>query len=178
MNENSEEVQLSFLPEGWVNIDVAGNRLSLFLRNYPFEEKFADIGKKFEERRYEERKKEAVIRQIKRTREARHFDFYSDVELVNELHIGGRESAAGRKAFEFFGLLKLFLACMLKNTVQVTDVYQELLDNPVLQLECFDDSRLPSYDVLAAFDRDMNRYGLMGEVRRIAVNTIFPVQGT
>ena len=89
------------------------------------------------------------------------------------IHIGERESAAGRKGFEFFGLLKLFLACMLKNTVQVTDVYQELLDNPVLQLECFAAGRLPSYDVLAAFDRDMNRYGLMSEVRRIAVDTNF-----
>ena len=127
MKENTKEVQLSFLPEGWVNIDVAGNRLSLFLRNYPFKEKFANISKEFEERRYEERKGEAAVRKIKRTGEARHFDFYEDVELVNELHIGGRESAAGRKAFDFFGLLKLFLACMLKNTVQVTDVYQELL---------------------------------------------------
>ena len=112
MKENTKEVQLSFLPEGWVNIDVAGNRLSLFLRNYPFEEKFADISKKFEERRYEERKVEAAVRKIKRSGEARHFDFYEDVELVNELHIGGRESAAGRKAFDFFGLLKLFLACI------------------------------------------------------------------
>jgi hypothetical protein len=173
MNENTKELQLSFLPQGWVNIDVTGNRLSLFMRNYPFEGKFADIRTTFEELRYKERKEEAAVRKIKRTRETEHFEFCEDVELVNELHIGGRESAAGRKGFEFFGLLKLFLACMLKNTVQVTAVYQELLDNPVLQLECFDDGRLPSYDVLAAFDRDMNRYGLMAEVRRIAVDTNF-----
>ncbi len=172
MNGNTEQFQLSFLPEGWVNIDVTGNRLSLFLRNYPFKEKFDSVSKKFEKHRYEERKEEAAIRKIKRADEAHNFDFYDDVALV-ELDIGERQSAAGRKAFEFFGLLKVFLACMLKNTVQVTDVYQELLDNPLLQLECFADGRLPSYDVLAAFDRDMNRYGLMGEVRRISVDTNF-----
>ena len=173
MNENREEVHLSFLPEGWVNIDVAGNRLSLLLRNYPFENKFGEIAETFEKQRYAERKREAMERESNRIVEDNHFDFYRDQEIINERHSGERQSAAGRKAFEFFGLLKLFFACMLKNTVQVTEVYQELLDNPVLQLECFDGGHLPSYDVLAAFDRDMNRYGLMGEVRKIAVGTNF-----
>ena len=176
MNENVREVQLSFLPEGWVNIDPSGNRLSLFLRNYPFEDNFGSIAETFEKLRYEERKREAMMREAKRIAQDNHFDFYSDEDLVNELHVQTRQSAAGRKAFEFFGLLKLFFACMLKNTVQVTEVYQELLDNPVLQLECFDGGRLPSYDVLAAFDRDMNRYGLMAEVRKIAVGTNFSEQ--
>jgi len=173
MNENTGEVQLSFLPEGWVNLDTNGNRLSIFLRNYPFKDNFGGIAETFENRRYEERKQEAMMREAKRIAEDNHFDFYSDEDLVNELHVQTRQSAAGRKAFEFFGLLKLFFACMLKNTVQVSEVYQELLDNPVLQLECFDGGCLPSYDVLAAFDRDMNRYGLMAEVRKIAVGTNF-----
>ena len=101
----------------------------------PFEEKFSDIAIKFVERRYQERNEESARCQLKRACEGDHFDFYEDIEFVNELPISSRESAAGRKAFDFFGLLKLFLSCMLKNTVQITDVYQELLDNQVLQLE-------------------------------------------
>jgi len=176
MNEDAGEVQLNFLPEGWVNINASGNRLSLFLRNYPFEDHFGGIAQTFEKRRYEERKREAMMRKAQPIAKDNHFDFYRDENLINELHVQRRQSAAGRKAFEFFGLLKLFFACMLKNTVQVSEVYEELLDNPVLQLECFDGGRLPSYDVLAAFDRDMNRYGLMAEVRKIAVGTNFSEQ--
>ena len=118
MNENTGEVQLSFLPEGWVNLDTNGNRLSILLRNYPFKENFGGIAEMFEKRRYEERKEEAMMREAKRITQDNHFDFYSNEDLINELHVQKRRSAAGRKAFEFFGLLKLFFACMLKNTVQ------------------------------------------------------------
>ncbi len=59
-----EEYQQSFIPEGWVNIDRSQNRLSVFLRNYPFEEKFEGIREKFERYRYEERKKAGVMRKI------------------------------------------------------------------------------------------------------------------
>lgn len=53
----------------------------------------------------------------------------------------------------------------------MTDVHQEMEDNPVLLVECFPDGKRPSYDVLAAYDRDMNRFGLMKELRKIAVET-------
>ena len=35
--------QLSFIPPGWISLDLRGNRLVIFLRNYPFEEKFSGI---------------------------------------------------------------------------------------------------------------------------------------
>ena len=85
MNENSGEVQLSFLPEGWVNLDTSGNRLSLFLRNYSSKDNFGGIAKTFETRRYEERKREAMMREAKRIAQDNHFDFYSDEDLVTEL---------------------------------------------------------------------------------------------
>jgi len=168
-----EEYQQSFIPEGWVNIDRSQNRLSVFLHTYPFEEKFEGIREKFERCRYEERKKAGILEKIQGDQEERHFDFYDDDGVKNKLTVKERRSAAGRKAFDFYGLLKLFFACMLKNIVQVTEVDQELHDNPVLQLECFGGGQLPSYDVLAAFDRDMNRHGLMKQVRKIAVASNF-----
>ena len=168
-----EEYQQSFIPEGWVSIDRSQNRLSVFLRIYPFEEKFEGIREEFERRRYEERKKAGVLRKIQGDQEERHFDFYDEAGVKNKLTVKERRSAAGRKAFDFYGLLKLFFACMLKNSVQVTEVDQELHDNPAFQLECFGGSQLPSYDVLAAFDREMNGYGLMRQVRKIAVATNF-----
>jgi hypothetical protein len=161
--------QLSFLPEGWVNIDLRENRLSIFLRSYPFEEYFGEIQKEFALRRYQERKAEGLNRQRRRHQEAAHFEFAEEGEVLGRIPVGERRSAAGRKPFDFFATLKLFFACMMKSIVQVTEVHQELHDNPVLQLECFPEGRLPSYDVLAAFDRDMNRFGLMREVRTVAV---------
>ena len=71
-----EEYQQSFIPEGWVNIDRSQNRLSVFLRIYPFAEKFEGIREEFERRRYEERKKAGVMRKIQGNQEERHFDFY------------------------------------------------------------------------------------------------------
>ena len=173
MISQGSEIQLSFIPEGWFQMDTSKNRLLVFLRNYPFEEKFEEIRKQFENYRYIERKKAALLRKQQADKEALHFDFYDGLEVADELVVKTRESNAGRKPFDFYGLLKLFFACLLKNVTQVTEVYEELHDNVVLQWECFPEGKLPSYDVPASFDRDMNKWNLMKEIRKIAVETNF-----
>jgi len=164
-------VQLRFLPEGWFSVDVKENRFCIFLRNYPFEEQFRGVKGEFERQRYEARKRDAARRKLEREGREAHFEFYDPAEAAETLEVSERTSAAGRKGFDFFGLTKAFFGCQLKGITQVTEVYQELKDNPVLLQECFPTGELPSYDVLAAYERDMNRFELMKEVRKIAVET-------
>ncbi len=108
--------QLSFIPPGWISLDLRGNRLVIFLRNYPFEEKFSGIREEFERRRYEERKREALLRQRRREAQLPHFAFGDPSGEEAPVEVGERQSAAGRKAFDFFGLAKAFFACLLKGS--------------------------------------------------------------
>ena len=152
-------VQVSLLPEGWFSVDQRENRFCIFLRNYPFEEQFGDVKAEFERRRYEARKQAAARREFKREGREAHFELYDPAEAADTLEVSERTSAAGRKPYDFFGLTKAFFGCQLKGITQVTEVHQELMDNPALLQECFPTGELPSYDVLAAYERDLSACG-------------------
>ena len=151
--------------------DPQTNRIAIFLRNYPFEI-FEPLKEEFEKKRWELLKEEGEDRRRRKGRESEQerLEFHEEngelVPTEKTLEILERESKAGRQPIDFYGCLKLFTVCTLKGITRVTDIYQEMEDNPVYARECFR-GKTPSYATLARFDRLMGKFGLWGEYRRV-----------
>ena len=163
--------QLELFGRPIAGYDPEKNRIAIFLRNYPFEV-FEPVKEEFERKRWELLKKDGEARKKSKEEksEQESLTFYEEggelVPTEETLETLERESNAGREPIDFYGCLKLFTVCTLKGITKVTDIHQELEDNPVYEKECFQEES-PSYGTLARFDRLMSKFGLWGKYKEI-----------
>lgn len=159
--------QLDFIGEDWININPRKNRAVLFLRTYPFEEKFKNLKERFESMRVDYLRSLDRERREKKNKHLPKFNFYESLKVNGSKE--GRLSFAGREPFDFFALLRLLACGNLLGQTKITDIYERISTDEVLKKECRFTDKFPSYDTAARFDRLMSLFGLWRQYRKITV---------